>query len=110
MTPEEVRTYWTDKVMRGMPPTEEVWGHCRAIAAKYAMFYEEHPDIYPWAGVAAFAVHRIGLALALYDFGIFEGDVKLKDHHNDPRGAKTTEDDLNHLRHTNNEFFKDVGW
>jgi hypothetical protein len=111
VTPEEVRAYWTEKAMRDMPPVLEVSAHCRAIAAKYGRFYQQDPETYSWAGVAAFAVHRIGMALMLYDFEVFDGEItKVAKDYKDPRGADKVFNDLNHLRQANNEFFKDVGW
>ncbi|MCW5978360.1 MAG: NAD(P)-binding protein [Bryobacteraceae bacterium] len=108
---EQVRAHWTHRVMRGMPPKVQVGAHCRAIAAKYAMFFQQHPEIYPWAGIAAFAVHRIGMALTLYEFEIFEGTVtKIAEDYDHPHGAEVLFNDLNHLRLANNEFFEDVGW
>jgi uncharacterized protein with NAD-binding domain and iron-sulfur cluster len=105
------KAYWTEQVMQGMPPEIEVEQHCRAIAAKYARFYLEHPEIYLMPGAAAFAVHRISLVLALYDFEVADGEVKgVAQDYNYKHGREVLFNDLNHLRKVNNEFFKDVGW
>jgi hypothetical protein len=111
MTPEEIRAHWAERATAGMPPEIEVSAHCRAIAAKYGRFFQRYPEIYPWAGIAAFAVHRIGMALMLYDFEVFDGEViRVAEDYKDPRGAEKVFNDLNHLRMANNSFYKDVGW
>lgn len=94
-----------------MPPKIEVGEHCRAIVARYAQFYRDHPDIYPWAGAAAYAVHQVGLALMPYEFGVFEGEVANVTHdYGHPYGREVLFNDLNHMRKAANAFFDEVGW
>src|ERR1700694_5855476 len=111
MTPEQIREYWTARAMIGMPPEIEVSERCRAIGAKYGRYFHDHPVIYAWAGVAAFAVHQIGLAMLAYDFEGFEGRVtRVAEDYKHPRGRQVLFNDLNHLRQANNSFFQDVAW
>jgi hypothetical protein len=111
MTPAEVRASWTARARRGMPPEIEVGLHCRAIVAKYARYYQAHPDIYPWAGAAAFAVHQVGIALLPFEFAVFEGEVaSVTQDYDHPHGAEILFNDLNHMRKAANAFFAEVGW
>jgi hypothetical protein len=94
-----------------MPPPIEVGEHCRAIVAKYARFYRDHPDIYPWAGAAAFAVHQVGVALLPYEFAVFEGEVaNVAEDYDHPHGREILFNDLNHMRRAANAFFDEIGW
>jgi hypothetical protein len=111
MTPKEVRAAWTARVAQGMPPDVEVGEHCRAIVARYAQFFVDHPGIYPWAGAAAFAVHQVGLALMPYEFGVFEGEVaNVAEDYGHPHGKDVLFNDLNHMRKAANTFFGEIAW
>jgi len=111
MSGEEVRARWQQRVEKDLPPPHMVEARSRVIAAQYARWYQLHPDIYKWAGVAAFACHRIGMALAPYDFLVFDGVVtRVADDYDHPHGAEVLFNDLNHLRQANNAFFDDVAW
>jgi hypothetical protein len=111
MTAADVRAAWTARALSGMPPELEVGAHCRAIVARYAQFYRAHPDIYQWAGAAAFAVHQVGLALMPYEFEIFEGKVtNVGEDYGHPHGREVLFNDLNHMRRAANAFFGEVGW
>src|SRR5579862_424424 len=90
MTPAQIRQFWTARALEGMPAEIEISERCRAVAAKYARYYQEQPLVYSWAGVAAFAVHQIGLAMLFYDFEVYEGSVtKVAEDYTHPRGAET---------------------
>ena len=111
MTAADVRAHWLGRVRRDMPPEIEVGAHCRAIVAKYATFYRDHPDIYPWAGAGAFAVHQVGVALLLYEFEVFEGEVtRVASDYGHPHGREVLFNDLNHMRKAANAFFAEIAW
>jgi hypothetical protein len=111
MSAAEVRAHWLARVMQGMPPPVEVGNHCRAIVARYARFYQKHPEIYPWAGAAAFAVHQVGVALLAYEFEVFEGEVtRVAEDYAHPHGREALFNDLNHMRKAANAFFAEVAW
>jgi hypothetical protein len=107
----EIRAMWLARASAGLPPEIEVGEHCRGIVAKYARFYQEHPDIYPWAGAAAFAVHQVGVALLLYEFEVFEGQVtNVAKDYKYPHGREVLFNDLNHMRKSANAFFAEIAW
>ncbi|HEX5069482.1 MAG TPA: hypothetical protein VFV78_04635 [Vicinamibacterales bacterium] len=111
MTPAEIRASWLARASMGMPPKIEVGMYCRAIVAKYAQFYRDHPDIYPWAGAGAFAVHQVGVALIPYEFEVFEGEVTtVKNDYGHPKGRDGLFQELDHMRKAADAFFSEVGW
>jgi hypothetical protein len=93
-------------------PEQEVLRRNRAITAQYARWYTKHPDVFKWAGAAAFASDRVGLILLLHQgFAVTErvkeiGPVSRGDEKDGNAGVR----DLDLIRQTNNAVFADIGW
>ena len=79
------------------------------ISSLYAGMYRRHPDLFKWAGMAAFASHHV--RVALYPMRLAadrRGFVDL------PRGIRRFEvlrmSDFDTIRRTNNAIFNDIFW
>jgi hypothetical protein len=108
-TPASIREHWTSHALKALPPESAVAERNTVISGTYAHWYLEHPKIYKWAGCAAFASHRVGLAIAPYEFIVDNGEVSdVHDGFGRPRSMVL--DDLNLLRETNNNVYRDIGW
>lgn len=106
---EGSRRQWTSRALEALPPERRVALRNAVITGTYAHWYLEHPRIYKWAGVAAFASHRVGLAIAPYDFVVDDDGVRdVHDGFGQPRS--TVLEDLDLLRQTNNMVYADIGW
>ncbi len=55
---------WIDRLASGLPPEERIVERNTAITARYAAWYLQKPEIFKWAGMAAFASRQVGIALA----------------------------------------------
>lgn len=99
------KSYWAAMAEEGLPPMERIRQRNSAISARYASWYLENPDL-KWAGMAAFASHHIGLALAFY------GDLVDLVHTRpgDPQLATPLGYDLGLIRETNNQIYAHLGW
>lgn len=89
-----------------LPPEQEVLKRNRTITTYYAQLYQNEPELYKWAGMAAFASFHIGKRLELWDWdqsGIktFEATCVQKN--------RTIEDDFQVIRILNNKIFSKVG-
>jgi hypothetical protein len=109
-TPEEIRARWQQVAQQGIPPESKALARNAGITARYARLYVENPHIFKWAGMAAFASHRVGLALLPYQFEEIEGVLRIMDHHAHPLGQEILSRDLNLIRETNNNVFQDIAW
>jgi len=108
-SPEIVR--WRDKVLSSLPPESNVLARNAAITATYARWYRTAPQLLRWAGAAAFASHRVGLALLPYKFVVDDGMITgIAETFDDNRDKSLIFDDLDIIRRTNNEVFADIGW
>ena len=105
------KAYWQTLAESNLPPEEQVHARNAAISARYARWYAEHPAVLKWAGMAAFACHRVGLALLPYEFIQVENAEFSARHKgsSEPVLAHVLAD-LNKIRQTNNEVFHDIGW
>ncbi len=56
---------WLEEVESHIPPKNRIVDRNRAITAQYASWYLQKPDLFKWAGMAAFASRQVGLALAV---------------------------------------------
>lgn len=68
MTSHEALDRWQLIADDGLPDKRWVVGRSKAIKSKYAQLYFEAPDLFKWAGMAAFASYRVTLALAPFNF------------------------------------------
>ena len=84
--------YWKRVAQKDLPPEEKELERNAAITARYARWYLEKRDLLKWAGMAAFASHQVGIALAIDQAtgGVFP--------------------DLDVVRETNNLVYDDIGW
>ena len=54
---------WQEILEQKLPPKNRYTDRNRAITAYYAQCYLERPDVFKWAGMAAFASNQVGIAL-----------------------------------------------
>jgi hypothetical protein len=59
------RQEWNDFVESRTPRKNLIVDRNRAITAQYALWYLGNPELFKWAGMAAFASRQVGLALAV---------------------------------------------
>ncbi len=55
---------WIERLEIELPPKPMIVERNLAITAKYADWYLQKPELFKWAGMAAFASRQVGLALA----------------------------------------------
>ncbi|MCI5059288.1 MAG: hypothetical protein MRY83_24455, partial [Flavobacteriales bacterium] len=89
-----------------LPPEHKVVKRNRVITAYYAQLYKVNPNLFKWAGMAAFASFHIGEYLKMWDWetsGIrtFEATCKKKN--------RSIEDDVQIIRIINNRIFQEIG-
>ncbi|MCB0154155.1 MAG: hypothetical protein KDF65_05105 [Anaerolineae bacterium] len=82
------KTAWQAHLEAQLPPPTSHIARNAAITRFYAAWYLSQPDLFKWAGMAAFASHRVG-------FFLIEGDL---------------DRDVQLMRDTNNQVFADIGW
>jgi len=109
-SPNAVRAYWQSIAAATLPPEEAVRARNRAITATYARWYLSAPHLFKWAGAAAFASQRVGVALLPFGLTVRDGEtiaVLASDPaHQHPHIVQ----DLERIRTTNNLVFADIGW
>jgi len=64
---EDIQAY-KESFESKLPKEEDVIARNKKISSMYAELYLEHPDIFKWAGMAAFASNHIGIGLIPYRF------------------------------------------
>lgn len=104
-TPAEIRQRYQEEAAQGLPAEQYVLQRNGGITAVYAKLYLEHPEWFKWAGMAAFASARVGLALLPYELEFINGRLVGK---GPIHGPLMQELDL--LRTTNNRVFADIAW
>ncbi len=57
------RSEWQQILEQKLPPKNHYTDRNRAITAYYAQCYLQQPDVFKWAGMAAFASNQVGVAL-----------------------------------------------
>ncbi|MEI7769863.1 MAG: hypothetical protein WCI67_07745 [Chloroflexales bacterium] len=57
------KSEWQQILEQKLPPKDRYTDRNRAITAYYAQCYLQQPDVFKWAGMAAFASNQVGLAL-----------------------------------------------
>ncbi len=104
--------FWRDLVMARLPPAWQVIERNHAITAQYARWYAGHPGIFKWAGMAAFASYRVGIALTPYLIGVSENSDRMMSVERIDQSNVAPErlPDLDLLRATNTAVYEDIGW
>jgi hypothetical protein len=100
---------WSRIALAALPPEGEVIERNRAITAAYAAWYRDHPHLYKWAGAAAFASYRVGLALLPYHLDAIAQTVEAKGSVGDDAGPVLF-GDVDRLRQTNTAVYVDTAW
>ncbi|SNR13871.1 DUF2515 family protein [Tenacibaculum jejuense] len=96
----------TAKYSFNLPPETEVILRNRTITTYYAQLYKNEPNLYKWAGMAAFASFHIGTKLKLWDWE----NTPLKTFSNAcKKKNRTIEDDFQIIRIINNKIFTEIG-
>ena len=88
-----------------LPSEADVINRNKAISSIYAGFYLQHPELFKWAGMAAFASNHVGIGLLPYHLHGFE----ILDLENSCQ-KKGLINDFNLLRHINNRIYDDIAW
>ncbi len=70
---------WIDRLESGLPPKERIVERNTAITAQYAAWYLQKPQLFKWAGMAAFASRQVGIALAFSEMMHTPDPVILQD-------------------------------
>jgi hypothetical protein len=97
--------HWKQKYMRKLPSEEDAIARNHAITATYAKLYLQNPDLFKWAGMAAFASHHVGIAMLPYKFKSIElRNLSAAIRH------KSVFSDLNLIRHLNTMIYDDIAW
>lgn len=90
-----------------VPPEEHVIKRNRTITTYYAQLYQKQPQLYKWAGMAAFASFHIGDKLRMWNWknsGIKTIAFTCA------KKNRTLEDDFQVIRIINNKIFTEIGW
>ena len=88
-----------------LPEEKDVIKRNKVISSIYAGFYLDSPDIFKWAGMAAFASNHVGIGLLPYHLKGFDL-MSLED----SCSKKGLINDFNLLRHINNRIYDDIAW
>jgi hypothetical protein len=96
------KIYWQQRLLGALPPEQSFIERNAAITAQYAKWYIGHREIFKWAGVAAFASHRVRLILSL--------PLQQPPTPNITVNQEVFLHDWHLIRQTNNEVFADIGW
>lgn len=96
---------WKQKYMNGLPSEKDAVARNHAITASYAELYLQRPDLFKWAGMAAFASHHVGIAMLPYKIKSIEiKNLAAATHH------RSLFSDLNLIRHLNTMIYNDIAW
>ena len=98
---------WKENTEALLPPPKKVLERNKAITVLYARMYEQAPEIFKWAGMAAFASYHIGMSLIPFkwvNMDIIALSEALQQQEN---GFKN---DIQLIRLLNNHIFNDIGW
>lgn len=131
------RQEWIDEVESRIPPKNNIVERNRAITAQYASWYLRKPELFKWAGMAAFASRQVGLALAVAELmhgpGSLISAVRSDDDGPAADAGKLLRQavgallsvpsimhslaarqlllsDLDEIRHGNNSIYYDIAW
>jgi len=104
---------WRSVVESGLPPEERWSERNRAITERYARWYLDHPRMFKWAGMAAFASRQVGLAVLaaeLLDVPGRRGDANPLAGMHRMAASLFMREDLDVIRSGNNAIFRDIAW
>ncbi|MFT6971755.1 MAG: hypothetical protein ACJAXX_002329 [Roseivirga sp.] len=90
-----------------LPPEEQVIKRNRTITTYYAQLYQNEPQLYKWAGMAAFASFHIGEKMEMWNWeksGIKSFSATCI------KVNRSLEDDFQVIRIINNSIFLEIGW
>lgn len=131
------RQEWNDEVESRIPPKSRIVERNRSITAQYAAWYLGNPELFKWAGMAAFASSQVGLAIAVAELMNPPGSISsagtAKDETSFPDPGRLLGQaagallyipslmysfaagqfllrDLEEIRRGNNGIFYDIGW
>lgn len=90
-----------------LPPEEEVIKRNRTITTYYAQLYQNEPQLYKWAGMAAFASFHIGDKLRMWNWK--NSGIKTMSF-TCTKKNRSLEDDFQVIRIINNKIFSEIGW
>jgi uncharacterized protein with NAD-binding domain and iron-sulfur cluster len=107
---DDIRRYWQEQAEAKLPPQSKVVARNAAVTATYADLYRRYPLLYKWAGLAAYASHRIGLLLLAYDFVPRNGALVAIERATGRPPALGVSRDLELLRRMNNDVYADIAW
>ena len=89
-----------------LPDEEQVIKRNRTITTYYAQLYKNEPQLYKWAGMAAFASFHIGEKLKMWNWE--QSGIKPLSMTCDKKN-RTIEDDFQIIRIINNRIFSEIG-
>lgn len=89
-----------------LPPEENVIERNKTITTYYAQLYKNEPNLYKWAGMAAFASFHIGEKLSMWNWEN-SGIKSISD--TCGKQNRTLEDDFQVIRIINNKIFSEIG-
>lgn len=110
----QTREAWRQTAESVLPPEERYLDRNRMITARYAGWYLEHPDLFKWAGMAAFASRQVGLAILAADLMTAPerqndvGNPLLAMHRFGAERFLLT--DFEDIRSGNNNIYRDIAW
>lgn len=105
-TPEELRERWQASAAADLPSPSRPRHRNAGITKRYVNWYLQRPELFKWAGAAAFASRQVGRAIAIHHYASLGGLVGLPF----PFDVDEILDDLALLKRTNNAVFADIGW
>ena len=89
-----------------LPPETEVIKRNRTITTYYAQLYQNEPQMYKWAGMAAFASFHIGERLQMFDWQPADVETFVLGE----KKSLSLENDFQIIRYINNTIFEEIGW
>jgi hypothetical protein len=121
---------WVMLLEQELPSKESIVDRNRTITARYARWYLDNPEMFKWAGMAAFASRQVGVALAICELmhspdHLMAVDIASLDNwFSQAAGVLMSAPlmlhrmaseqmllkDLDEIRRGNNSIFRDIAW
>ncbi len=103
--------YFQQQAEALLPPEQQVFERNRAITSTYASLFLGQRNLFKWAGMAAFASHRVGISLVPFAIDQWVGgQARFKVPPERLGCSLSVDDDLNLLRLTNNRVYASIAW